>query len=300
VGLRVFSKVLIANRGEVALRVIRACRDLGVRTVAVHSEADRESLPVRLADEAVCVGPPPTARSYMNIPNIVSAALITGADAIHPGTGFLAERHMFAEICAGYDVTFIGPPAPVMQRLEDKARARKEMREIGLPVLPGSTEGARNLDEAQDLAQELGYPVMLKAVSGGGGRGIRLLRSNQDLVAWYAVAQAEAESSFGNPGMYLEKYVEDARHIEVQVLGDQHGHALHLGERDCSLHCSGATKRCSKRRRRRTCRPPWWRTSGRPPSPVRSTWAMPTRGPGNFWSTRRDSSTSWRSTRACR
>jgi acetyl-CoA carboxylase biotin carboxylase subunit len=230
-----FSKVLIADRGEVAVRVIRACRELGVRTVAVYSEADRASLHVRLADEAVCVGPAPSARSYLNIPNIVSAALITGADAIHPGIGFLAERHIFAEICAGYDVAFIGPPASVMRRLENKAQARQAMREAGLPVLPGSPDAARNLDDARDVAHTLGYPVMLKAVAGGGGRGIRLLRSDQDLVAAYGAAQAEAASSFGNPGVYLEKYVEEARHIEVQVLGDRDGQVVHVGERDCSL-----------------------------------------------------------------
>ncbi|HXI16651.1 MAG TPA: acetyl-CoA carboxylase biotin carboxylase subunit [Chloroflexota bacterium] len=226
---------MVANRGEVAVRVIRACRELGIRTVAVHSEADRDSLHVRRADEAVCIGPAPSARSYNNIPNIVSAALITGADAIHPGWGFLAENHFFAEICAGYHVAFIGPSPEAIERLGNKTHARQTMRQAGLPVLPGSTEPVRSLDDARDLALELGYPVMLKAVAGGGGRGIRLLRSEQDLVAAYTVAQAEAESAFNNAAIYLEKCIENARHVEVQIIGDRHGNVVHVGERDCSL-----------------------------------------------------------------
>jgi acetyl-CoA carboxylase biotin carboxylase subunit len=231
----VFSKVLIANRGEIAVRVIRACRDMGIRTVAVHSEADRACLHVKLADESVCIGPPPTPRSYMNVPNILSAALITGADAIHPGVGFLAERHFFAEICAGYQVTFIGPQPETIERLGDKTRARETMRAAGLPVMPGSVEPARSLDDARELAQELGYPVMLKAVGGGGGMGIRLIRSDQDLAKEYTVAQAEAASAFDNHGVYLEKCIEDARHVEVQILGDAAGNVVHVGDRDCSL-----------------------------------------------------------------
>jgi acetyl-CoA carboxylase biotin carboxylase subunit len=231
----VFSKLLIANRGEVALRVIRACRELGVRTVAVFSEADRDSLPVRLADEAVCIGPPPTARSYLNMPNIVMAALLRGADAIHPGTGFLAEKHSFAEICAAYQVTFVGPRPETIERLGKKTLARQAMREAGLTVMPGSTEPVRSLDDARALADSLGYPVMLKAVEGGGGMGIRLLRTERQLVRDYAVAQAEAERAFGNPGVYLEKYIENARHVEVQVMGDQFGNVVHIGERDCSV-----------------------------------------------------------------
>lgn len=230
-----FSKVLIANRGEVAVRVIRACRELDVRTVAVFSEADRESLHVRLADEAVCIGPPVTQRSYLNMPNIVMAALMTGADAIHPGTGFLAERHIFAEICAGYQVTFVGPRPETIERLGKKTLARQAMREAGLDVMPGSSEPVRSLDDARALAEALGYPVMLKAVEGGGGMGIRLLRAEPELAKEYAVAQMEAERAFGNPGVYLEKYIEDARHVEVQVLGDHLGHVVHVGERDCSL-----------------------------------------------------------------
>jgi acetyl-CoA carboxylase biotin carboxylase subunit len=230
-----FSKVLVADRGEVAVRVIRACRDVGIRTVAVHSEADRDCLHTRLADEAVCIGPPPTARSYLNVPNILSAALISGADAIHPGIGFLPERHFFAEICAGYQVTFIGPQPDTIERLGDKTRARETMRAAGLPVLPGSIEPARSLDDARDLAQEIGYPVMLKAVGGGGGKGIRVIRSDQDLADAYPVAQAEAASAFDNPGVYLEKCIEDARHVEVQILGDAAGNVIHVGDRDCSL-----------------------------------------------------------------
>ena len=230
-----FSKVLIANRGEVAVRVIRACRELGIRTVAIHSEVDRSSLHVRLADESVCVGPAPAARSYLNIPNVVSAALITGAEAVHPGWGFLSENHYFAEICAGYQLTFIGPTAEQIELLGDKTRARQTMAQAGLPVMPGSREPVRNLDEARDLAQSLGYPVMLKAVAGGGGRGIRLLRSDQDLVGAYAVAQAEAEASFGNAGVYLEKCIEEARHVEVQIIADGYGNVVHIGDRDCSL-----------------------------------------------------------------
>ncbi len=230
-----FTKVLVANRGEVAVRVIRACRELGVKTVAVYSEADRDTLHVRMADQAVCIGPAPSARSYNHIPNIVSAALITGSDAIHPGWGFLAEDHFFAEICEGYHVTFIGPRAETIERLGSKTAARQTMRQAGLPVMPGSTEPARSLDDARDQAQALGYPVMLKAVAGGGGIGIRLLRSEQDLITDYSRAQAEAESAFSNAAVYLEKCIERARHVEVQIMGDRHGNVVHVGERDCSL-----------------------------------------------------------------
>lgn len=230
-----FAKVLVANRGEVAVRIIRACRELGVRSVAVYSEADRGALHVRLADEAVCIGPAPGARSYMNIPNIVMAALITGADAVHPGVGFLSENHFFAEICEGYQLAFIGPSAEVIERLGDKTRARLAMREAGLSVLPGSPEPLRGLDEAREMADTIGYPVMLKAVGGGGGRGIRLLRSEQDLVKDFLVAQTEAQSAFTEPGLYLERCIEYARHVEVQIVADAHGNVVHLGERDCSL-----------------------------------------------------------------
>jgi acetyl-CoA carboxylase biotin carboxylase subunit len=188
-----------------------------------------------MADEAVCIGPAPTARSYLNVPNLLSAALITEADAIHPGVGFLAENHFFAEICAGYQVAFIGPKPETIERLGDKTQARETMREAGLPVLPGSTEPARSLDDARALADEIGYPVMLKSVGGGGGKGIRLIRSDQQLASEYAVAQAEAAGAFGIPGLYLEKCIEDARHVEVQILGDTAGNVVHVGDRDCSL-----------------------------------------------------------------
>lgn len=230
-----FSKVLVADRGEVAVRIIRACRDLDVRTVAVYSEADRGSLHVRLADESVCIGPPPSARSYQNIPFILQAALMTGADAIHPGIGFLPENHFFAEICASYQVAFVGPLPETIERLGNKTRARQSMRQAGLTVLPGSTEPVRGLDDARDFARSLAYPVMLKAVAGGGGRGIRLLRTERELVAAFTVAQAEAESAFGNPNIYLEKCIEDARHVEVQIMGDHTGKVIHLGERDCTI-----------------------------------------------------------------
>ena len=230
-----FSKVLIANRGEAAVRVIRACRELGVRTVAVYSEADADCLHVRLADEAICIGPAATGRSYLHVPHIVQAALMPGAEAVHPGTGFLSESAAFAEICIGYGLTFIGPLPETIWQLGDKARARTVMRDAGLPVMPGSDAPVRSLDDAKELAGALGYPVMLKAVGGGGGKGIRRLQSALDLVAAFPVAQAEAASAFGNPDIYLEKCVEEARHIEVQILGDSHGAIVHLGERDCSL-----------------------------------------------------------------
>jgi len=221
-----FKKVLIANRGEIALRIIRACRENGLESVAVHSTADTDALHVKFADQAVCIGPPPSKQSYLNVPMIISAAEVTGADAIHPGWGFLAENHFFAEICAGYHVAFIGPSPEAIERLGNKTHARQTMRQAGLPVLPGSTEPVRSLDDARDLALELGYPVMLKAVAGGGGRGIRLLRSEQDLVAAYTVAQAEAESAFNNAAIYLEKCIENARHVEVQIIGDRHGNVV--------------------------------------------------------------------------
>lgn len=230
-----FGKVLIANRGEAAVRVIRACRELGVRTVAVYSEADASCLHVRLADEAMCIGPAATGKSYLHVPNIIQAALMTGAEAVHPGTGFLSESAAFAEICEGYGLTFIGPTPTTIWQLGDKARARMVMRDAGLPVMPGSDVPVRSLDEARELADALGYPVMLKAVGGGGGKGIRRLTSAQDLVTSYPLAQAEASSAFGNPDIYLEKCIEDARHIEVQIFGDTHGAIVHMGERDCSL-----------------------------------------------------------------
>ena len=228
-------KVLIANRGEIAVRIIRACRDLGIATVAVYSEADRDALHVRLAHEAVCIGPAPAAQSYLHIPNIVSAALITGADAIHPGAGFLAENHYFAEICEKYQLVFIGPDAAVIEQLSDKVEARRMMREVGLPVLPGSEGFAPDSAAAAATAAQVGYPVMLKAVAGGGGRGIRPVSSEAELSRVYPIAQAEAEASFGSSHLYVEKHLEEARHVEVQVMGGRDGNVFHLGDRDCTL-----------------------------------------------------------------
>jgi len=230
-----FHKVLIANRGEIAVRVIRACRELGVRTVLAYSEVDRRSLPVRLADEVVCVGPPPATKSYLNIPNIISAALLSGCDAIHPGYGFLAENTYVADICEQYGITFIGPPPTVIEKTGDKALARKLMAEAGLPVIPGPCEPLRSVGEAREAAEEIGFPVILKAALGGGGKGMRVVYQAADLPSAYTVAQAEAEGAFGRADLYLEKYLARPRHVEVQLLGDGQGKVLHLGERDCSL-----------------------------------------------------------------
>ncbi len=230
-----FKKVLVANRGEIALRVIRSCKELGIQTVAVFSEADRDSRAVQQADEAICIGPPPSSKSYLNIPNIISAARITGAEALHPGYGFLAENSYLAEICRDMKITFIGPGPELMDRMADKVQARDEMRKAGLPIIPGSERAARSLAEAEHTARDLGYPVMLKAAAGGGGRGLRAVRSAEELARLYPTAQAEAESAFGSGELYLERYLEQARHIEIQVLVDQHGNAFHLGERDCSI-----------------------------------------------------------------
>ncbi len=230
-----FKKVLVANRGEIALRVIRSCKELGIRTVAVFSEADRDCRHVQLADEAVCIGPAASSKSYLNIPNIISAARITAADAIHPGYGFLAENSYLAEICRDMKITFVGPGPEVMERMADKVQAREEMHKAGLPIIPGSERAMRSLAEAEHTARQLGYPVMLKAAAGGGGRGLRIVRSAEELARLYPTAQAEAESAFGNGELYLERYLEQARHIEIQVLVDEHGNAFHLGERDCSI-----------------------------------------------------------------
>jgi acetyl-CoA carboxylase biotin carboxylase subunit len=230
-----FRKLLIANRGEIALRVLRACRDLGIPAVVAYSEADRDSLAVRLADEAVCVGPASVARSYNNIPAMISAALVTGCDALHPGYGFLAENPDLAEICAQVGVTFIGPKAEVIERMGNKAQARKLMRDAGVPLLPGTEGTLQSLGEARQAARRVGYPVVIKAVAGGGGRGMRVARDDAELTRGLPVAQAEAQAAFGNGGVYLERYLDRPRHVEVQVLGDQHGHVVALGERDCSL-----------------------------------------------------------------
>ncbi len=228
-----FRKILIANRGEIALRIIRACREMGIPNVIAHSEADRDSLPVRLADEHICIGPGASSKSYLNIPNIISAAMITSADAIHPGYGFLAENTSFAEICADAHLTFIGPEAPVMALMGDKVSARETMNELGLPMLPGTTV-LRTLAEGVEAAREIGFPLMLKAAAGGGGRGIRLVKRQDEFERVFTTAQNEVREAFRDDGLYLERYLEHARHIEIQVLVDNFGHGVHLGERNCS------------------------------------------------------------------
>jgi acetyl-CoA carboxylase, biotin carboxylase subunit len=228
-----FRKILIANRGEIALRVIRACREMGIRCVIAHSEADRDSLPVRMADEHICIGPGASGKSYLNIPNIISAAMITGADAVHPGYGFLAENTSFAEICADARLTFIGPSAPVMALMGDKVAARETMKELGLPMLPG-TSVIRTLADGIEAAREIGFPLMLKAAAGGGGRGIRLIKRQDEFERVFTIAQNEVREAFRDDGLYVERYLERARHIEIQVLVDNFGHGVYLGERNCS------------------------------------------------------------------
>jgi len=230
-----FNKILIANRGEIALRVIRAAKELGIKTVAIYSDADKYSLHVRFADEAVCVGPAPSQQSYLNIPAIISAANITHSDAIHPGYGFLAENQFFAEICAGHFITFIGPPTDAIRLMGDKAIAKSTMRDAGVPVVPGSDGVLKNLDEAIKIAEGIGYPIMLKAVAGGGGKGMRLIKNRTELERYYDVTQSEALAFFGNADLYLEKVIINAKHIEIQVFADKFGNTIHLNERECSL-----------------------------------------------------------------
>src|SRR5579871_5580543 len=231
----VFEKILIANRGEIALRVICACKELGIKTVAVYSEADRHSLHTRFADEAICIGPAKSARSYLDIPSVISAAEITNADAIHPGYGFLSENSDFAEVCETSGLKFIGPTPAVIRRMGLKQIARAAMDEAGVPILPGSKGVLKNLEEAQETAEKIGYPVMLKASAGGGGRGMRVVREPDQLQHMLAQAQAEASASFSCGDMYMEKLVEHPRHIEFQILGDEHGNIEVLGERECSI-----------------------------------------------------------------
>jgi acetyl-CoA carboxylase biotin carboxylase subunit len=230
-----FKKVLIANRGEIALRVVRACRDLGIASVVAYSEADRDSLAVRFADEAVCVGPAPSGKSYLNTPAIISAALITGADALHPGYGFLSENTYVAEICEKVGIAWIGPRPYCIEKMGDKAMARKTMIEAGLPVVPGVEGVLINLEHAKVEAARVTYPVMLKALAGGGGRGIRVIENEASLEKIYPIARAEADKAFSSPELYLEKFVPKPRHIEIQILADNFGHTIHLGERDCSI-----------------------------------------------------------------
>ncbi len=228
-------KVLIANRSEIALRIIRACREMGIKSVAVYSEADKNSLHVKFADEAVCIGPPQSRDSYLNIPAIIAAAEVTNADAIHPGYGFMAENDKFVEICESHNITFIGPSADAISKMGHKSIAKETMKKAGVPVVPGSEGSLRSLEHALEVAEETGYPVMLKAVAGGGGKGMRLCYSSDELKKAYNVIRNEAESFFGNPDVYMEKFVEASRHIEVQVFGDKHGNVIHLNERECSL-----------------------------------------------------------------
>jgi acetyl-CoA carboxylase, biotin carboxylase subunit len=230
-----FTKVLIANRGEIALRVIRACRELGIATVAVYSEADRESLHVRFADDDVCIGPAPGRQSYLNIPRIIAAAEITGADAIHPGYGFLAENAEFAEICKASNITFIGPTADQIRAMGDKASARRLAKEAGVPTVPGSEGILSDVEEAGTVADGIGFPVIIKATAGGGGKGMRIAHTPEQFAQLFSLAQNEALAAFGNGDVYVEKYLERPRHVEIQVLGDTQGRVVHLGERDCSV-----------------------------------------------------------------
>jgi len=228
-------KVLIANRGEIALRILRSCRELGIATVAVYSTVDRNALHVQLADEAVCVGDAPSSKSYLNVPNILAAATSRGVDAIHPGYGFLAENDRFAEICRDHGIVFIGPSPDAIRSMGDKSTAKTTMQKVGVPTVPGSEGLLSSPEEAAELAIGMGYPVMIKATAGGGGRGMRLVNSADQLVNLFKAAQGEAEAAFGNPGLYMEKFIDRPRHVEVQVLADRHGNVVHLGERDCSI-----------------------------------------------------------------
>ncbi len=230
-----FNKILIANRGEIALRVIRTCKELGIKTVAIYSEADKEALHVTFADEAVCIGPPPSKESYLKIPSIISAAQVTGADAIHPGYGFLAENANFSEICAESDIKFIGPSPKMINAMGDKSFAKDTMKKNGVPVIPGSDGVVTEITEAMKIAVEIGYPVIIKASAGGGGKGMRVVWEEKDFEKAFQTASTEAESAFGNPAVYIEKFIENPRHVEIQIMGDQHGNVYHYGERDCSV-----------------------------------------------------------------
>ena len=228
-------KVLIANRGEIAVRIIRACKEMDIKTVAVYSEADKEALHVELADEAYCIGPKLSKDSYLNFSNIISVAKLTNCDGIHPGYGFLAENASFAELCEECDIMFIGPTSDAISRMGTKDVARETMRQAGVPVVPGSTGIVASEEEGLEIAEKLGFPVIIKATAGGGGKGIRVARSREDFITGLRMTQKEAAAAFGNPGVYIEKFIEDFRHIEIQVLADSHGNAVHLGERDCSI-----------------------------------------------------------------
>ena len=230
-----FKKILVANRGEIALRIICACKELGIRSVAIYSEADRNSLHVRFADEAICIGPPQLAQSYLNIPTVISAAEIANVDAIHPGYGLLSENANFAEVCESCHIKFIGPTPDVIRLMGEKEKARAAMKQHGVPILPGSDGVVASDEEAREWSRQIGFPVILKATAGGGGRGMRIVRNEDELPGLYRQAQSEAAASFGNGDLYLERYVEHPRHIEFQVLGDEHGNVVSLGERECSI-----------------------------------------------------------------
>ena len=230
-----FSKILIANRGEIALRILHSCEELGIKTVAVHSTIDNQSLHVQLADESICIGPPSSSKIYLNIPNIISAALIHNATAIHPGYGFLSENARFAEICADHKIVFIGPSPEVIDAMGDKSTAKKTMQKAGVPTIPGSWGLLESKENALSIARDIGYPVIIKATAGGGGKGMRLVREESEFPRLFQIAQREAEAFFGNPSVYLEKFIENPRHIEFQILADSYGNVIHLGERDCSI-----------------------------------------------------------------
>lgn len=228
-------KLLIANRGEIAVRIIRACKEMNIQSVAVYSEGDHEALHVQLADEAYCIGPTPSKDSYLNMTNIVTVAKMTGCDAIHPGYGFLSENASFAELCEALDIIFVGPSSKAIRKMGIKDEAKHTMIEAGVPTVPGSKGIVSSIDEAKQIAHEIGYPVIIKATAGGGGRGIRIVRDEQSLEEGISITQQEAQNAFGNPGVYLEKFIEHFRHVEVQILADQYGHVIHLGERDCTI-----------------------------------------------------------------
>ena len=229
------NKILIANRGEIAVRIIRACKEMNIKTVAVYSEADRDALHTRLADEAVCIGPAQSNKSYLNIKNIIEAARIKNADSIHPGFGFLSENAQFAKICEESNIKFIGPKSEVIDLLGNKSNAKELMKKEGVPVIPGSDGGVKNLDDAINIAEKIGYPVMLKAAAGGGGKGIRVVNNKEELETNYNIVKQEAKMSFNNDEIYLEKFIQNPRHVEIQILADEHGNVIHLGERDCSI-----------------------------------------------------------------
>lgn len=228
-------KILIANRGEIAVRIIRAAKEMNIETVAIYSEADKESLHIQLADEAYCVGPASSKESYLNMSNIISVAVLTNCDAIHPGYGFLAENADFAELCQDCNIIFIGPSADAISQMGTKDVARETMKKAGVPVVPGSTGIIKDVEEAKKLAKKIGYPVIIKATAGGGGKGIRVAEDEEKLVSGLQITQQEAETAFGDPGVYIEKFIQDFRHVEIQIMADNYGNAIHLGERDCTI-----------------------------------------------------------------